>query len=234
MPTAGYHTGRLKPPQKVFIHGLSQAGAPVCREVAGKAYGVWAEWAASALAADLSAALQADAALASNVVLRSWEEVIVPDTLQQVRATSESSSFTCSTSAKGFQYPFPAAALGLMHCTQKLPHAVVSSFSRLHWPFTASHQSTGDSSVIWRSPLCALALDLYSTDCHTRRFPEFGMRFASALVVLRNLMVCQPPQCAAHTALHTRLYLALVIPLHFQHPFHIFWVTSMHSRPDHD
>ena len=44
---------------------------------------MWAEWAADALSADLTSALQADAALSSNVVLRSWEEVVVADSLQQ-------------------------------------------------------------------------------------------------------------------------------------------------------
>ena len=45
---------------------------------------MWAEWAANALAGDLAAAMQSDAALSSSVVLRSWEEVVVADSLQQV------------------------------------------------------------------------------------------------------------------------------------------------------
>lgn len=78
------------------VRCLSTAGGVVCREVAGKAYCVWADWAASALAADLSSALQADAALSSNVVLRSWEEVVVADTLPQACAAYERSSLNCT------------------------------------------------------------------------------------------------------------------------------------------
>ncbi|KAK9864885.1 hypothetical protein WJX84_005968 [Apatococcus fuscideae] len=73
-------SGPLSPPP---VQPSSTALHTSLRDVAGRAYGVWAEWAASALAADLLTALQADAALSSSVVLRSWEEVVVADTLPQ-------------------------------------------------------------------------------------------------------------------------------------------------------
>ncbi|KAK9836059.1 hypothetical protein WJX84_002269, partial [Apatococcus fuscideae] len=115
------------------------------REVAGKAYGVWAAWASQALAADLATALQSDAALSSSVVLRSWEEVVVTENPQQGEAEE-------AGGAAEMRFWQPAApsptilALLLAACreVQRAGGPLVSqaALRQLAWHLSASVEST--------------------------------------------------------------------------------------------